>query len=43
MTMHLAHPSLSMGGKRKGKVKFRSAEAARKRAENRLKVVDKQS
>jgi len=28
MTMHLAHPALSMGGKRKGKVKFRnSAEA----------------
>ena len=30
MTMHLAHPSLSMGGKRKGKVKFRNAEEARK-------------
>ena len=23
--MHLAHPSLSMGGKRKGKVKFRNS------------------
>ena len=30
MTMHLAHPSLSMGGKRKGKIKFRNAEEARK-------------
>jgi hypothetical protein len=33
MTMHLAHPSLSMGGKRKGKVKFRNAEGARKARE----------
>lgn len=33
MTMHLAHPSLSMGGKRKGKVKFRNAEEARKARE----------
>jgi len=32
MTMHLAHPALSMGGKRKGKVKCRnSAEAQRAR------------
>jgi hypothetical protein len=32
MSMHLAHPSLSMSGKRKGKVKFRNAaEAARAR------------
>ena len=32
MTMHLAHPSLSMSGKRKGRVKFRNAaEAARAR------------
>ena len=30
MTMHLAHPSLSMGGKRKGKIKFRNSEEARK-------------
>ncbi len=30
MTMHLAHPALTLGGKRKGKVKFRSAEEARK-------------
>ena len=30
MTMHLAHPSLSMGGKRKGKIKFRNAGEARK-------------
>jgi hypothetical protein len=29
MTMHLAHPALSMGGKRKGKQKFRNAEQAR--------------
>lgn len=33
MTMHLAHPSLSMGGKRKGKMKFRNAEEARKHRE----------
>ena len=30
MTMHLAHPSLTMGGKRKGKQKFRNADEARK-------------
>lgn len=30
MSFHLHHPSLSMGGKRKGKVKFASAEAKRK-------------
>ena len=30
MTMHLAHPSLSLGGKKKGKVKFRNADEARK-------------
>lgn len=33
MTMHLAHPSLSLSGKRKGKVKFRNAEEARKARE----------
>ena len=33
MTMHLAHPSLSMGGKRKGKVKFRNSDEARKSRE----------
>lgn len=33
MTMHLAHPSLSLGGKRKGKFKFRNAEEARKARE----------
>ena len=33
MTMHLAHPALSMGGKRKGKVKFRNADEARKSRE----------
>lgn len=33
MTMHLAHPSLTMGGKRKGKVKFRNAYEARKARE----------
>lgn len=31
--MHLAHPSLTMGGKRRGKVKFRNAEEARKSRE----------
>lgn len=31
--MHLAHPSLSMGGKKKGKVKFRNADEARKARE----------
>ena len=30
MTMHLCHPSLSMGGKRKGKVKFRNSAEAQK-------------
>ena len=33
MTMHLAHPSITMTGKRKGKQKFKSAEAARKARE----------
>lgn len=33
MTMHLAHPSLTMGGKRKGKQKFRNADEARKARE----------
>lgn len=33
MTMHLHHPSLSLNGKRKGKVKFRNAEEARKARE----------
>lgn len=33
MTMHLAHPALSTGGKRKGKVKFRNAAEARKARE----------
>ena len=28
--MHLCHPSLSMGGKRKGKVKFRNSAEAQK-------------
>ena len=31
--MHLAHPSLTMGGKRKGKQKFRNAEEARRARE----------
>lgn len=31
--MHLTHPSLSLSGKRKGKVKFRNAEEARKARE----------
>ena len=30
MSMHLHHPSLSLNGKKKGKVKFRNAEEARK-------------
>lgn len=33
MTMHLHHPALSLNGKKKGKVKFRSAEEARKARE----------
>ena len=33
MTMQLAHPALSTGGKRKGKVKFRNADEARKSRE----------
>jgi hypothetical protein len=33
MTMHLAHPSITLNGKRKGKQKFKSAEAARKARE----------
>ena len=33
MSMHLHHPSLSLAGKRKGKVKFRNAEEARKARE----------
>lgn len=33
MTMHLAHPALSMSGKRKGKKKFRTAAEARKARE----------
>jgi hypothetical protein len=31
--MHLHHPSLSLNGKRKGKIKFRNAEEARKSRE----------
>jgi chaperone required for assembly of F1-ATPase len=33
MSMHLHHPSLSLNGKKKGKVKFRNAEEARKSRE----------
>lgn len=33
MTMHLAHPALSLGGKKKGKQKFRNADEARKARE----------
>lgn len=33
MTMHLAHPALSLGGKKKGKQKFRNAEEARRARE----------
>lgn len=32
--MHLHHPSLSLTGKKKGKVKFRNAEEAKKSREN---------
>ena len=30
MSMHLHHPSLSLNGKKKGKIKFRNAEEARR-------------
>ncbi len=33
MSMHLHHPSLSLNGKKKGKVKFRNAEEAHKARE----------
>jgi hypothetical protein len=33
MTMHLVHPSLSLNGKKKGKKKFRNAQAAQKARE----------
>lgn len=33
MTMHLVHPSLSLGGKKKGKQKYRNSEQARKARE----------
>jgi len=33
MSMHLHHPSLSLNGKKKGKVKFRNADEARKSRE----------
>ena len=33
MTMHLVHPSLSMGGKRKGKIKFKNAAEAQRARE----------
>jgi hypothetical protein len=33
MSMHLHHPSLSLSGKRRGKVKFRNAEEAQKARE----------
>lgn len=33
MTMHLAHPALTLGGKKKGKQKFRNADEARKSRE----------
>ena len=37
MSMHLHHPSLSLNGKKRGKVKFKSAEA--KRAVEMLKEI----
>lgn len=33
MTMHLHHPSLSLNGRKRGKVKFRNADEARKARE----------
>jgi len=33
MSMHLAHPSLSLNGRKRGKVKFRNADEARKARE----------
>ena len=33
MSMHLNHPSLSLNGRKKGKVKFRNADEARKARE----------
>ena len=33
MSMHLHHPSLSLNGKKKGKVKFRNAEEAKRSRE----------
>ena len=33
MSMHLHHPSLSLNGKKKGKVKFRNAEEAKRARE----------
>jgi hypothetical protein len=33
MSMHLHHPSLSLNGKRRGRVKFRNADEARKARE----------
>jgi hypothetical protein len=33
MSMHLHHPSLSLNGRKKGRVKFRNAEEARKARE----------
>jgi hypothetical protein len=33
MTMHLHHPALNLSGKKKGKIKFRNAEEARKSRE----------
>ena len=33
MTMHLAHPALSLTGKKKGKIKFRNADEAKKSRE----------
>lgn len=33
MSMHLHHPSLSLGGKKKGKIKFRNAEEAKRARE----------
>ena len=33
MSMHLEHPALSYNGKKKGRIKFRNAEEARKARE----------
>ena len=40
MTMHLAHPALTLSGKRRGKHKFRNADEARKARELESSWID---